>query len=151
MKRVTASVAIEAPLEAVWDVLMDADRLGDWVTIHRRLERVSDRPLRQGSTLEQTLCLRRVLFHVTWKVVDLEPGRRARWEGRGPARSRAEIEYRLSADGDGTRFDYANELRPPLGPLGAAASRALMGGVPEREARASLQRLKTLLEDRPAS
>jgi uncharacterized protein YndB with AHSA1/START domain len=147
MKRVTAKVEIDAPPEAVWEVLLDPDRLTDWVTIHRRLGPVSDRPLEQGSTLEQTLCLRHLDFHVRWKVAELEPRRLVRWEGRGPARSEARIAYRLAAlDGGGTRFEYENEFKPPLGPLGAAASRFLMGDLPQREADASLKRLKSLLE-----
>jgi uncharacterized membrane protein len=151
MSRVTASVEIDAPSDEVWDVVMDPDRLEDWVTIQRRLSRVSDRPLRQGSTLVQSLRLRGATFKVRWTVVDLDTGRAARWEGRGPARSKAHIVYRLvSRDRGGTCFEYENEFEPPLGPLGAAASRALIGGVPEREAKASLQRLKSLLERRRA-
>jgi hypothetical protein len=69
-----------------------------------------------------------------------------KWEGRGPARSHASTEYRLTPHNGGTRFDYRNELKAPLGPLGALASRALVGGVPEKEATASLERLKALLE-----
>jgi carbon monoxide dehydrogenase subunit G len=151
MSRVTASVEIDAPPDAVWDVVMDPDRLGDWVTIHRRVSRVSDRPLREGSTLAQSLRLRGATFKVRWKVAELEGRRAARWEGRGPARSEAHIGYRLvSRDGGGTCFEYENEFKAPLGPLGAAASRALMGGLPQREANASLQRLKSLLEHRGA-
>jgi uncharacterized protein YndB with AHSA1/START domain len=147
MSRVTASVEIDVPPDQVWEVVMDPDRLGDWVTIHRRLSRVSDRPLRKGSTLVQSLRLRGATFKVRWTVADLEDLRGARWEGRGPARSEAHIAYRLvSRDGGGTCFEYENEFKAPLGPLGAAASRALMGGLPEREAKASLQRLKALLE-----
>jgi hypothetical protein len=52
----------------------------------------------------------------------------------------------LQSHGDGTRFHYLNEFSPPLGPLGNAASRALVGGVSQREAQASLQRLKALIE-----
>lgn len=147
MTEVTASIDIDAPPQKVWEALMDPDRLDDWVTIHRRLESVSDRPLKRGSRLEQVLCLRGASFKVKWEVADLDPGRHARWEGRGPARSRAQTTYRLaSGDGGGTRFDYQNEFKAPLGPLGAAASRALVGGLPQREATASLQRLKALLE-----
>ena len=144
MSRVNVSVRIHAPPQDVWDVLMDPERLEDWVTIHRQLRRASDRPLREGSTLEQTLCLRGASFRVKWKVVDLEPERLARWEGRGPARSQARIVYRLSPEDGATCFDYENEFRAPLGPVGAAASRALMGGLPEREAHASLDRLRGL-------
>ena len=70
----------------------------------------------------------------------------AEWHGRGPARSHAETEYRLTAVDGGTRFDYRNEFTAPLGPLGRVASRALVGGLPRREADASLRKLKALAE-----
>ena len=47
---------------------------------------------------------------------------------------------------DGTRFDYRNEFRAPLGPVGAMVSRALVGGMPEREANRTLERLRAHLE-----
>jgi hypothetical protein len=72
--------------------------------------------------------------------------------GQGPRGSTAVIEDRLSEHDAKTRFDYHNEFRTPLGPLGAAASRVIVGGIPEKEANASLRRLKELLErSRPAS
>jgi carbon monoxide dehydrogenase subunit G len=152
MSRVTASIDIDAPPEKVWEVVMDPERLGDWVTIHREVDRVSDRPLKDGSTLRQELCLRHVNFHVRWTVEEAKPCESAVWEGKGPARSKAHTVYRLAAiDGGGTRFQYENEFKAPLGPLGAAASRALVGGVPKREASATLDNLKRLIEGSPAS
>jgi uncharacterized protein YndB with AHSA1/START domain len=147
MSRVTASIEIAAPPERVWEVVMNPARLGDWVTIHRDTEEVSDQPLRDGSTLRQKLHLRGVSFHVRWTVAEAHAPQLAVWDGRGPARSKAHISYRLTPNGDGgTRFDYENEFKAPLGPLGAAASRALVGGQPQREANATLQRLKALIE-----
>ncbi len=147
MSRVSASIVIAAPPERVWDVVMDPDRLEQWVTIHRRAGKVSQRPLRKGSTLEQTLCLRGVNFKVRWTVVESCAPALAVWEGKGPARSRAHTTYQLADDGrDGTRFSYETEFAAPLGPLGAAASRALVGGIPQREASESLSALKRLLE-----
>jgi len=70
------------------------------------------------------------------------------WEGRGPARSRARTEYILSPEDDGTRFAYRNEFHAPLGPVGAIVSRALVGGMPEREAKRTLDRLRASLETR---
>lgn len=140
MAAVQTSISIDAPPERVWEIAMDATRLGEWVTIHRRLESHS------AGAMEQVLCLRGVNFHVKWELAQSDRPRHARWTGRGPARSRAETEYRLRPEGAGTRFDYRNEFRAPFGPLGAVASRALVGGVPEREARASLRRLKELAE-----
>ena len=146
-KSVNASIDIDVPPEKVWDVVMDPDRLGDWVTIHRKVESVSDNPLKKGSKLEQTLCLRGAHFKVRWEVDKYDKGKRAKWEGKGPARSHASTEYRLAPDGNGgTRFDYTNEFKAPLGPLGTVASRAVMGDVPEREAKKSLVKLKALLE-----
>jgi uncharacterized protein YndB with AHSA1/START domain len=148
MSRVTASIEIAAPPERVWEVAMDPDRLGEWVTIHRDTEEASHRPLRDGSTVRQKLCLRGFNFHVRWTVEEARAPKLAVWEGRGPARSRAHTVYRLRPADGGTRFDYENEFRAPLGPLGAAASRALVGGLPQREAHATLERLKALIEDR---
>jgi uncharacterized protein YndB with AHSA1/START domain len=146
MTRVSCAIEIGAPPERVWEVVMDPRRLGDWVTIHRRVGDVPRR-LERGSTFEQTLNLRGAPLHVMWRVVDVDPPRRAVWEGQGPAHSRAEIVYELQSDGeDGTRFDYTNEFKPPGGPLGAVAGRVLVGGLSQREAQRSLQRLKRLVE-----
>jgi uncharacterized protein YndB with AHSA1/START domain len=146
MTRVQCAIEIAAPPERVWEVVMDPRRLGDWVTIHRRLGDVPAR-LRRGSTFEQTLNLRGAHLHVAWTVVDLAPPHRAVWEGQGPAHSRASIVYELRADGEsGTIFDYTNEFRPPGGALGAVAGRVLVGGLSQREAQRSLQRLKHVIE-----
>ena len=140
MSGVVTSIDIAAAPQAVWDVVMDPERLGEWVTIHRRLVDHTD------TTMEQVLCIHHVSFHVKWELVECDRPHGACWKGRGPARSRAETEYTLRAVDGGTRFGYRNEFRAPLGPLGAAASRALVGGVPEREANASLERLRRILE-----
>ena len=49
------------------------------------------------------------------------------------------------------RFDYQNEFRAPLGPVGAIVSRALVGGIPQREANRTLQALKSKIEHRLVS
>lgn len=134
------SITIAAPPERIWDVIMDPHRLGEWVTIHRKLNSASD------GEMEQTLHLRGMNFHVHWELAACEPPRHAVWKGRGPAHSHAETEYRLTPVDGGTRFAYRNEFKAPLGPLGAVASRALVGGLPDREARATLKKLKELVE-----
>jgi hypothetical protein len=96
--------------------------------------------------MDQQLHLRGVNLEVHWQLVDCSPGERAVWQGRGPARSRAHTEYLLNAVDGGTRFDYRNEFRAPLGPVGALVSRALIGGMPEREAKHTLERLRAHLE-----
>ena len=81
-----------------------------------------------------------------WTLQEVDAPRFARWEGKGPARSRAIIEDRLTATETGTHFDYRNEFHTPFGPMGAIAAKAVMGGIPVHEANASLQSLKRLIE-----
>jgi uncharacterized protein YndB with AHSA1/START domain len=146
MSTVAASVDIAVPPETVWDTVMNPARLGDWVTIHRKLLSSDDGTVHVGYRMDQQIHMRGVSVDVRWRLVECVTGKLAVWEGRGPARSRARTEYRLSATEDGTRFNYRNEFHAPLGPLGALASRALVGGMPEREATRTLDRLRSILE-----
>ncbi len=147
MNRVRTSIEIAATPQAVWDVVTDPQRLGDWVTLHRRLERAPDGPLRRGSTMDQILHVPGASFRVHWCAEQVRAPSLLRWEGRGPVRSRASITYRLSSSADGgTRFQYENEFKPPLGPLGALAGRVVVEGFSRREAERTLERLKQLLE-----
>lgn len=147
MTEVRALIDIDAPPEKVYDLMLDPKRLNEWVTIHRRVTRADHGKLRPGFEMEQTLQMRGVSFKVRWTLTEAKRPFLATWEGRGPAHSYARTSYRLSKlDGGATRFEYENEFKPPGGFLGAAASRAIVGGMPEREAQRSLQNLKALLE-----
>lgn len=147
MSTVDASVHIDASPEKVWAVVMDPRRLGEWVTIHRRLQHADDGRPHVGYRMEQQLHLRGVNVEVHWELVECEANSRAVWEGKGPARSHARTEYVLIPEYGGarTRFLYHNEFHAPLGPIGAIASKALVGGMPEREAHHTLQRLSELM------
>ena len=147
MTLVCVSIDIAAPPETVFDTIMDPQRLSDWVTIHRSVSNVSDNPNGRGAKMDQVLCMRGVNFKVHWTLAEVKRPHEAEWEGRGPALSKARIHYGLRSENDGsTRFDYTNEFHAPGGPLGAMASRVLVGHASEREARQSLQRLKKLIE-----
>jgi uncharacterized protein YndB with AHSA1/START domain len=143
---VTASIDIAAPRERVYDAVLDPDHLDDWVTIHRRLNHRDDGTPRAGFRMDQTLALRHTHFKVHWTLTDADRPDHATWEGRGPAHTYARTTYRLRGTENGTRFEYENEFKVPGGLLGAAASRVIVGGVPQREANRSLQRLKQLVE-----
>ncbi|MBJ7330807.1 MAG: SRPBCC family protein [Solirubrobacteraceae bacterium] len=147
MSAVSTTIDIAAPPQTVWDVMLDAQRTKEWVTIVREVGDVDSGPLRPGFKMAQTFALRGIPFHVHWVLQEVRVPSFACWEGKGPARSKAFIEYRLEELPDGgTRVTYKNEFKTPLGPLGAVASKALIGGIPEHEAKASLQKLKQLLE-----
>jgi carbon monoxide dehydrogenase subunit G len=147
MSLVHVTTRIEAPVEQVWEVVMDPQRLEQWVTIHRRLGRVSSGPLGKGSTMAQTLHMRGFNFHVNWTLVECDPPNLAQWEGTGPAHSRARTRYELHSAGENaTEFEYFNDFSTPGGRLGQVASRVIVGDASEREAHSSLVRLKRLIE-----
>jgi uncharacterized protein YndB with AHSA1/START domain len=137
MSAVRATVDLPASPEDVWDLIMDPHRLESGVP-------PIDGPPRPGLRMTQRMAIRGAPVTVTWTLDEVDAPRTARWTGAGPAGSTAFIEYRLEPRDGGTRFHYTNDFRPPMGLLGKVASRALMGGTPDREAEASLQRLRTL-------
>jgi carbon monoxide dehydrogenase subunit G len=147
MSTVSAKIDIDAPIERVWETVMDPQRLGDWVTIHKALSNVSDSPLRAGSTMDQSMHVRGLTFKVHWTLMTIDTPRHAEWEGGGPAHSTAIIRYELASHQEGrTTFQYTNEFKVPGGRLGKVASRVIVGATSEREAKNSLARLKALIE-----
>ena len=148
MSVVEVSIQINAPIDEVFALAMDPHRTLEWVTIARDVKDVQGSPTAEGFEMKQQLCLRGVPFWVHWDLVEVDAPRFARYEGKGPMRSKALIENHLSAKDGGTFYRYKNEFKAPFGPLGSAAEKVVAGGVPEREARASLQNLKQLVESR---
>jgi carbon monoxide dehydrogenase subunit G len=143
--RVERSAHIAAPPKDVYDVVMDPQKLRDWVTIHHHLEGSPRTPLQKGSELTQTLKLAGRTFKVHWNVVHNAPCEHVVWEGRGPLGSHARVEYRFNSNEGGTEFSYMNEYDLPGGPLGRVAGRAV-SRVTQKEVDGSLQRLKRLVE-----
>jgi carbon monoxide dehydrogenase subunit G len=143
--RAERTVELESPPERVYDVVMDPDRLDEWVTIHDHLEDAPSGQLREGSQLTQCLRLAGRKFKVRWTVVQNDRCRRVVWEGKGPVASHARVVYEFEPNGEGTRFSYANEYELPGGPLGRLAERTV-SRMTKKALDGSLQRLKSLVE-----
>ena len=141
---VHAKSEIEAPPEQVWDVLMDPERLGEWVSAHRKVDDVPQLPLKAGDRFRQRLGIGPAGFWVEWEIVEAEAPKLARWHGSGPGGSTAKVTYKLSPSGSGTDFEYENDFDPPNGLLGAAAKKTVTSAVGQREARKSLKSLAKL-------
>lgn len=144
---VKQTIEISAPIERVWEVVMDPNRLGEWVSIHRSASDIPAGPLVRGSRFKQEMRLKRVPLKVQWEVTECDPPHEATWRGNAAAGARARIRYSLEENGNGTRFDYENEFELPAGPIGKVAGRAFNAMSGEREARKTLLALKELLEN----
>ena len=142
---IESAVDLDAPPEAVYRLVMDPRRLGDWVSVHEELLESPDGELKRGSKLTQCLKVAGRRFRVSWEVTEDDCPRRVVWEGHGPVRTRARVVYDFDARDGGTRFAYLNEYQVPGGPAGRLAGRAV-ARVAKREMKRSLDRLKELVE-----
>ncbi len=145
MAKVEESIKIEATPEEVWAIVMDPHRLGDWVTAHREVEGAPEGELAVGDSFKQKLQVAGPSFKVRWTVVEASEPNLAVWEGKGPAGTKADVRYELTAEGGGTRFDYCNNFELPGGPLAKVAG-GIAGAPATKQAQDSLQNLKEFLE-----
>ena len=143
--RVERVMNIAAAPGEIYDVITDAGRLEDWVTIHEELVEAPTGSLKEGSQLTQKLKLAGRCFTVHWTVVESDRPHRVVWEGRGPVHSKASVIYDLEPDEKGTRFSYANEYGLPGGPLGRIAG-PMVARATKGEMEASLEKLRKLVE-----
>jgi uncharacterized protein YndB with AHSA1/START domain len=143
---VKQSIEIEAPIERVWDLVMDPHRLDEWVTIADSVSEVPDGDLKAGSRFRQKMKLKGVPLKVRWEVVECSAPTRARWSGEAAAGAKAEIVYGLSEEDGVTTFDYQNEFDLPAGKAGKLAGKAFNAMSGDREATKSLAKLKEILE-----
>ncbi len=144
--KVEHTAEIDAAPKVLYDIVMDAQRLADWVSIHERLEDSPPGRLKKGSELTQRLKLAGRSFKVSWKVVEVDPEERVVWEGRGPMGSKARVVYDFQPSGDGTRFCYANSYDLPGGALGRMAG-PMVKRVTQGELEESLRNLQSLAEN----
>ena len=146
MAAVNESIEIDATPAEVWAVVMDPSRLGDWVTAHKKVYDAPQGELSEGDSFKQKLRVVGPSFKVKWTVVEASEPTLARWKGTGPGGSAADVLYELAENGNGgTRFDYCNNFELPGGPLSMPA-KSIAGPPATKQARASLENLKKLLE-----
>ncbi len=142
--KVEREIELAASPDQVYDILMDAARIGDWVTIHERFEDAPDQ-LEQGSNMTQKLKVAGQRFTVRWTVTQADRPSKVTWKGRGPVRTTARVVYDIDERDGGTHFTYLNEYELPGGAAGRIAGRAISAAA-GREVERSLERLKKLLE-----
>ena len=97
--------------------------------------------------MEQVLCLRGVNFKVQWELAVSDAPHHAEWQGKGPARSHAETEYRLADRSTAARASTtATSSGRRSGRSARSPAARWSAACPPSEADASLKRLKALVE-----
>lgn len=130
----------------VWDVLLDWEGSAEWMVDATTVEVIGDQREGVGTRIRAVTRvagapLTDVMVVTRWEKERLIEVRHEGWPIRGVAW------FEITPDGGGTRFEWAEELDPPLGPLGELGARLLRPSL-ERMLRASLSRFRRIAESR---
>lgn len=136
---------IEAPPETVWRHLADWEGSAAWMVDATTVEVTGAQRQGVGTRVRAVTRIAGVRLVDEMEVVAWEPGRLiAVMHHRPPIRGLAWFE--ITPLRDGTRFEWVEELDPPLGPLGELGGRLLRPWI-ERVLARSAGRLKRLAEE----
>lgn len=138
---------IAAPPEAVWDVLADLERQGDWMVDVRSLEIVTPEKQGAGAVLHVTSELfglpvvKDVMAITRW-----EPPRRMDVEHRGQFHGTGS--FLLERCENGTIFAWIEDFHAPLGVLGEIAFTLVVAPHLRRVFGRSMENVRRLAEER---
>ncbi|MGH8904375.1 MAG: SRPBCC family protein [Egibacteraceae bacterium] len=146
MARIEASTVIKAPVERVWEVLIDWEAQPRWMVDARSVTVLSSH--REG--LDVVLSCRTVIaggLVVTDDMVTTAWSEHSTVGVRHLGRLIRGIgAFDLESTPEGTRFVWWEELDPPLGAVGELVAGAVVVPLTARVFRSSLARLKALCE-----
>ncbi len=146
MARIEASIRIQAPIERVWDILVDWEGQPRWMVDVRRVSVLSPHRTGPDVLLRCQMGVRRPLS-VTDDMITTEWYEHSTVGVRHLGKLiRGYGAFDLEPTPTGTRFVWWEEVDPPLGPLGDLVTETIVAPVVTRMFHASLRRLKALCE-----
>jgi carbon monoxide dehydrogenase subunit G len=145
--RIEASTHIEAPVSAVWAVLLDWEGQAAWMVDARAVEVLSDRREGPGVVLSVATDIAGLVVTDTMETTEWEHERvigvrHTGWLIQGVGA------FELVPTAAGTHFTWWEEVEAPLGPLGEAAATLVVAPLVRRVFRRSLANLKRVSESR---
>ena len=142
---IRVSAEVEAPIEAVWDVVADVDGQPEWMTEMSDLRMLTDPPLGVGSRGEATVTVAGISTTDPVTISVFEPPRRFGILHEGRIRGDGLIALASRAAGGPTIVEWEERLFPPVFPyVGAAVMRPVL----RRIFRGDLVRLAALVAAR---
>lgn len=143
----TETCAIAAPPEQVWACLADGWGYAGWVVGTVKIRAVDDAWPAKGAKLHHAVGLWPITLQDETEVLVCEPGRRLLLQARGWPVGEATVELLLRPTGSGTTLEMTEE--PTSGP-GAWVNNPVLDAVGAARLRETLDRLRRLIEGRPA-
>ena len=130
MPRFQHAIAISAPTERVWRILIDVERWPDRVPTVDRVERLDEGPLVVGA---RTRLAQPKLPESIWTVTELAAGSAFTWTSTSPG-VRITASHVVEPTPEGSRLTLAVDLAGWLAPLGWLMTKSLTQRYIETEA-----------------
>ena len=137
----STSIEVDAPIERVWEVMVDVERWSEWTPTVTSVQRLDDGPLEVGSRarIEQPK-----IPPTEYEVTEVNPGRSFTWVARGPGVRTTARHVIEELPGGRTQVTLAVEQG---GPVGAVIGR-FYRGLTERYIANEAEGLKARSENR---
>jgi ligand-binding SRPBCC domain-containing protein len=146
MGHINRSTIVACPPQAVFDVLSDVDRLGEFSEMTVEIRNSPGRAVRAGDRFEQVVKVLGKELESDWNVVEVNEPSLLRFEGSAPGGAAATLVERLAPEGEGTRVELDVEYEMPLGILGDAIDAVYLHKKHEEKAEEILAKLQALCE-----
>ena len=130
MPRFEHAIAISAPPERVWEILVDVEAWPARIPTVDRVERLDDGPLAVGAT---TRLAQPKLPEAVWTVTELTPGAAFTWTSSSPG-VRITASHLIEPTPEGSRLTLAVDLAGWLAPVGWLTTKSLTKRYVETEA-----------------
>ncbi len=111
MPTITTHAMIDAPLDAVWDLMNQPSRFPDFAVPTDRMLDVGDGVVKQGYTYKEYGGIPPFKSDSTWVVTEFEPKTRQVHEG-DDGKMRIRLDVRIVPAGEGSRLDMTIDLKP---------------------------------------
>ncbi len=137
---------IEAPIEGLWELMSDPDRLPEWNGAFDRVESATGPLDKVGTTYTQVMRVAGIELKGHWEITEVEPSRRRRFQGTPPGCAACTGSETFETVNGGT--DYTVEMDYTLrgGPVGVAIDRLFGRSFVERVVERNIQGLRRILE-----
>lgn len=142
MATATTTTQVTADPAAVWAVINDPARTGDWVSIHQGYVGEAPAGFENGTTFSQRVSIMGMPADVAWTVTELEAPAKAVMSGNGPMGISVTNTYLLAPADGGTEVTWTMAFS---GGMVMAVGGQLEAQVSAAQ-RSSLETLKKIVE-----